>query len=99
MTYFFWVSKILERSWAFLVERADLIQHSGKIMEVVAERIQRADVVIGDISGSNPNVLYEIGQAHANNKQTILIMRAGGDIPFDLRAYNVLVYENVTQLR
>jgi hypothetical protein len=30
---------------------------------------------------------------------TILIMRKGGEIPFDLRSFNVLFYENVTRLR
>jgi hypothetical protein len=83
----------------FVVERADLVEHSGPIMEMIVERIKRADVVVGDITNANANVLYEIGLAHANKIPTILIMRSGGEIPFDVRAHNVLFYENVTRLR
>jgi hypothetical protein len=56
-------------------------------------------VVVGDITTGNANVHYEIGLAHANRVTTILIMREGGEIPFDLREFNVIFYENVTQLR
>jgi hypothetical protein len=44
-------------------------------------------------------VQYEVGVAHANDVPTILLMHAGGDIPFDLRGFNVVLYENVTRLR
>jgi hypothetical protein len=83
----------------FVVERADLIEHTKEIMGVITDRIKRADVVIADITNDNTNVYYEIGLAHANHTPTILIMRSGGQIPFDLRAFNVLFYENVTRLR
>lgn len=82
-----------------VVERADLIQHADEIMDVITQRIKRADTVVGDITTGNANVHYEIGLAHANSVPTILIMRSGGQVPFDLRAFNVLIYENVTRLR
>jgi len=82
-----------------VVERADLIEHNEEIMNVVSDRINRANVVVGDITNGNGNVLYEIGLAHAKRIPTILIMRAGGEIPFDLRAFNVISYESVTRLR
>jgi len=82
-----------------VIERADLVEHSGEIMDVIMERIRKADVVVGDITNGNANVHYEIGLAHANQIPTILIMRAGGEIPFDLRAFNIIFYENVTRLR
>ncbi len=87
------------RKLGLVVERADLIEHAGEIMDVVTERIKRADVVIGDITNANPNVTYEVGFAHANQITTVLIMRKGGEISFDLRPFNVLLYENVTMLR
>ena len=87
------------RKLELVVERADLIEHAGEIMDVVTERIKRADVVIGDITNANPNVTYEVGFAHANQITTVLIMRKGGEISFDLRPFNVLLYENVTMLR
>ena len=82
-----------------VVERADLVEHSGNIMDLILERIRNADAVIADISGGNPNVQYEVGVAHANHIPTILIMRAGEKIPFDLTGVNIILYENVTLLR
>lgn len=82
-----------------VVERADLVEHSGEIMDLILERIRSADAVIADITHGNPNVQYEVGVAHAHHIPTILVMRAGGDIPFDLKGFNVILYENVTRLR
>jgi hypothetical protein len=87
------------RALGLVVERADLVEHSGEIMDVILERIRNADVVVGDITGGNANVLYEVGVAHANHVLVVLVMRAGGEIPFDLRGFNVILYENVTRLR
>jgi hypothetical protein len=87
------------QSLGLVVERGDLVEHSGEIMDVILERIKNADVVVADITNGNANVLYEIGVSHANQVPTILITRAGGEIPFDLRAFNVIFYENVTRLR
>jgi hypothetical protein len=87
------------RKLGLVVERADLVEHSGEIMDVILERIRSAAVVVGDITHGNANVHYEIGVAHANQVPTVLIMRAGGEIPFDLRGVNIIFYETVTQLR
>jgi hypothetical protein len=82
-----------------VVERADLVEHSGEILPVIVERITTADAVVADITNGNANVHYEVGVAHAHHTPTILIMRSGGEIPFDLRGFNVIIYENVTRLR
>jgi hypothetical protein len=82
-----------------VVERADLVEHSGEILDVILERIRTADVVVADITTANANVHYEVGVAHANHVPTILIMHTGGEIPFDLRGFNVILYENITRLR
>jgi len=73
-----------------VVERADLIDHNAEVLDMITERIKRASLVVGDITNGNANVHYEIGLAHANHTPTILIMRSGGEIPFDLRTFNVL---------
>jgi hypothetical protein len=75
------------------------VEHGGDIMELITDRIRNADAVVADITNGNPNVQYEVGLAHANHIPTILIMRAGGQIPFDLRGVNIILYENVTLLR
>src|SRR5262245_51734660 len=47
----------------FRCERLDEIPFSGGILQKITERIAQADVVIGLVTGHNPNVLLEIGMA------------------------------------
>lgn len=46
------------------------------------------------MSERNPNVFYEVGYAHAMGKTTVLITRSAEDIPFDLKHFPHIVYEN-----
>ncbi len=83
----------------FIVERADGIEHTQSILNVIRARIRAADAVVGDTTGSNPNVLYEIGYAHASDSPTILIARKGSQVPFDLSSVNHIMYETIVELR
>lgn len=86
-------------SLGFTVERADDIEHTQSIVDVIRARIRAADAVVGDTTGSNPNVFYEIGYAHALASPTILIARKGSQVPFDLSAVNHIMYETIVDLR
>lgn len=86
-------------SLAFTVERADDIEHTQSILDVIRARIRAADAVVGDTTGSNPNVFYEIGYAHALDLPTILIARKGSQVPFDLSSVNHIMYETIIELR
>jgi hypothetical protein len=83
----------------FIVERADDVEHNETILDVICAKIRAADAVIGDTTGSNPNVFYELGYAHALNCPTILIARKGGNPPFDLQGKNHIFYETIVELR
>jgi nucleoside 2-deoxyribosyltransferase len=82
-----------------VVERADEIEHSENILDAIRARIRAADAIIGDTTGSNPNVFYEIGYAHALERPTLLIARKGSHVPFDLRSINHIMYETILELR
>ena len=71
----------------------DLWEHHFVIQDVV-NLIVRAQVVICDCSGRNPNVFYEAGIAHALGKNVILITQSENDIPFDLRHIRYFKYLN-----
>ena len=45
--------------------RADEMYGPSAIMADIWEQIRRADIVIADLTTRNPNVLYELGLAHA----------------------------------
>ena len=50
------------------------------------------DIVIADITGRNPNVLYKLGIAHTLAKPVLIISRNAEDIPIDLSTRRVILY-------
>ena len=72
--------------------RGDSIFRPGQIMSDVWVSIQNATVLLADMTTKNPNVLYEMGLAHAIGKPIVLVSETLEDVPFDLRAYRVLLY-------
>lgn len=75
------------------VARADDFFAVASVMTDVWNAIHAAKVVIGDCTGRNANVFYEIGIAHTLGKPVILLTQDGADVPFDLRHIRVLTYD------
>jgi hypothetical protein len=50
-------------------------------------------VVVAELTGRNPNVLYEVGMAHCLGKPVVLLCQTQGDIPFDLSTRRVVIYD------
>ena len=82
-------------------ERADDIQYTGNVLDMINDHIQKADAIVAEMTCRNPNVFYEVGIAHTLQKPTVLIVQEAEDIPFDLRTQNHLVYKakNIKYLR
>ncbi len=80
-----------ERAGAY-AERVDEQIFEGSILQRIYNQISKADVVVADMSGRNPNVFYESGYAHALGKPVILLTQNTDDIPFDLKHYPHIVY-------
>ena len=74
-------------------ERGDDVFGSAVIMDDITRSIRKARLIIADLTGRNPNVFYEVGIAHALNKQVLLMTQSIEDVPFDLRHRRALVYE------
>lgn len=68
------------------------------IQEAVVNALTTADVVIADLTGSNPNVYFELGIARARNIPTILVMdnRDDAKLPFDVAGAPVIFYDDKT---
>ncbi len=73
--------------------RADQ-EPQGYVHQQMFERIFDAPVVIADISGTNPNVFYELGVAHRAGRKTVTVAREDfmDRVPFDIAQYRILVY-------
>ena len=73
--------------------RADDL-YGQEIMEDIWRSINEARVIVADITGRNPNVFYELGIAHTLGKDVVLLTQSTEDIPFDLRPFRHVVYED-----
>ncbi len=73
--------------------RADA-EAQGHIHRQMFERILESRVVVADLTGMNPNVLYELGVAHSFGRKTVVVVREDylTRIPFDVAPYRVLPY-------
>jgi hypothetical protein len=58
----------------------------------IQDSILKADVILCEMSGKNPNVFYELGLAHAIGKAVILLSHKKSDIPFDLQHVRAILY-------
>lgn len=76
----------------WMATRADEVSRPQRITTTIELEILMSDLVIADLTGGNPNVLYEIGITHSLGRNLILIIREGESIPFDLKDEPVVHY-------
>jgi hypothetical protein len=76
------------------VVRIDEVERPGIIFDDIQRNISEAQILIAEITAPNQNVFYELGYAHALNKPTILLAKRGRDLPFDIRSYRVIFYDD-----
>lgn len=69
----------------------------GNIIKDILLNLNRADVVIADLTDRNPNVFYELGVRHVLRDATILITQNIEHVPFDLRHYALIEYDWITR--
>jgi hypothetical protein len=77
--------------------RAEDIYANKPTIEEVWKGINEAQIVIADMTDRNPNVFYMVGMAHTVGKQVILLTQWLNDVPFDLRHFCCIFYEQSPQ--
>jgi hypothetical protein len=73
--------------------RADSIAEPGPITEQIRVAIQNARLCVADMTGNNPNVMYEIGMAATMGKTVVLITQDLSTLPFDIASLRVIPYD------
>ena len=73
--------------------RVDELEGPLNINRKVIEYIFNSDAVVADLTEWNPNVFYELGVAHAIDNKTVMIIQKKNDIPFDVKTYRCIQYE------
>ena len=99
LSYFYRLLKahIEQRFSDVQVVRGDDRVITGSVLDKIADYIRKADVLIADCSGRNPNVFYELGLAHALEQQVVLITSDPIEqAPADIRAFDFVSYATST---
>jgi hypothetical protein len=81
------------REAGFEPVRADELFSSGSVVEQIWEQINKARLLLADLTDRNANVFYELGLAHAAKKPVIFTAPKVEDVPFDLRHLRVIIYD------
>lgn len=66
------------------IVRADEVDDAGDITHDIVARLFSADIVVADLTGQNPNVMYEVGIRHTLNKPIAYLAKSVQELPFDV---------------
>jgi len=91
-----YIKKPLEKR-GYIIKRGDDFFKPIPILNDITESIRNADIIIADLTNTNPNVFYELGIAHENKKYVIQISQNEKDIPFDLRHIRTIFYKDTQE--
>lgn len=78
--------------------RADEIEHSGSITDLILKQIKTHRFLISDLTHERPNVYYEIGYAHGMQKTVVLTAYKNTRVHFDIASHNVIFYSSSSEL-
>lgn len=78
--------------------RSDDVSSSHMIVVDILQKIVESDIAICDLSGRNPNVLYELGLRQAFNKKTVLIKDNKTDNIFDVQGFRYSPYDQALRI-
>jgi hypothetical protein len=87
------VAPVMERCGYEAPVRADHITQPGVITTQVFAHLWADDLVVADLTGSNPNVFYELAVRHIRRKPFVHLIQAGAKIPFDVAPNRTIVFE------
>lgn len=85
--------KIAVESQNHSIFRVDEIFGKDSILDKIWYYICSSELVLADVTGRNPNVMYVLGMAHTIGKPTLIISQRIEDVSFDLRHYQYIIYE------
>jgi len=90
------------RKMGLTAKRADDGVGSGIILREITDSIEKAELLICDLTHQRPNVYYELGYAHGVGNESsdiLLIAREGTVLHFDIAPLRVQFYRDEQHLR
>lgn len=68
------------------------IEESGSVTNAIIRGVYESDLVIANLTGNNPNVMYEVALRHASAKPIIHITENISELPFDINDQRTIEY-------
>jgi len=85
--------KIAVESQNKTIFRVDEIFGKSPIIDEIWYYIGSSELVLADVTGRNPNVMYVLGMAHTIGKPILIMTQQIEDVPLDLRYYQYIIYD------
>lgn len=76
------------------IQVAHRLFEMGSINKQIMELIYKSDLVIANLTGTNPNVMYELAFRHTLGLPVITIAEKGTKLPFDVSTERTIFYTN-----
>lgn len=91
--FFLQIQRIVREAVGLKCIRADDVHGSGfNLLSKIHNLVDRAELVIAEISRHSPNVFYEVGYAVGIQKPILLLAEEGAEIPTDLKGLEMIEY-------
>jgi nucleoside 2-deoxyribosyltransferase len=80
--------------------RTDKMALVGNIVDMIRQGLYSSDCIIAEITERTPNVMYEIGLAHAFGKPVIMFIKGNiiTNLPFDIVNERVFLYNELEDI-
>ena len=76
------------------VVAAHKITETGTITKQIIKEIYQDELAIANLTGNNPNVMYELALRHSLGKPVIMIAEKGTPLPSDIVMERTIFYQN-----
>ena len=93
------IKPTVEQELGVICVRSDEVPDPGVINNQIFTLIRDAECIIAETTTGNPNVFYEVGMAHAFNKDVFIFNRSKNKLPFDIRGDRAVFYDDYEDLK